>query len=180
MNSRFVVPLFIVSVLVILSTYAGGVSPANAQSGPPPTGNNHDGANAGEVIVAWDAVPEATHYRIGYVNMEIDYHFAKASCTGEWIEAFLCRCKRAKHPGNRRACRIHHPQALSGRSPRLHTSNDFVDRRKRQQRILLAQQSQVEFSDRPGWLANWHPDPSTGLFRAGDAAATRRPNLFVG
>ena len=29
------------------------------------------------------------HYRIGYVNMEVDYHFAKGSCTEEWIEAFV-------------------------------------------------------------------------------------------
>ena len=48
-----------------------------------------EGSNPGEVIVSWDAVPSATHYRIGYVNMEIDYHLAKASCTGEWIEAFV-------------------------------------------------------------------------------------------
>ena len=47
------------------------------------------GANPGEVIVSWDAVPSATHYRIGYVNMEVDYYLATASCTGEWIEAFV-------------------------------------------------------------------------------------------
>ena len=47
------------------------------------------GDNSGEVIVSWDSVPGATHYRIGYVNMEVDYHLAKASCTEEWIEAFV-------------------------------------------------------------------------------------------
>ena len=47
------------------------------------------GDNSGEVIVSWDSVPGATHYRIGYVNLEVDYHLAKASCTGEWIEAFI-------------------------------------------------------------------------------------------
>ncbi|MCY4415342.1 MAG: hypothetical protein OXE87_03400, partial [Chloroflexi bacterium] len=40
------------------------------------------GSQPGEMIISWDAVPQATYYRIGYVNMEIDYHFAKASCTG--------------------------------------------------------------------------------------------------
>ena len=30
------------------------------------------GNNSGEVVISWDAVPQATHYRIGYVNMEVD------------------------------------------------------------------------------------------------------------
>ena len=47
------------------------------------------GSDSGEVIISWDSVPGASHYRIGYVNMEIDYNLAKASCTGEWIEAFV-------------------------------------------------------------------------------------------
>ena len=47
------------------------------------------GAGSDEAILSWDAVPDATYYRIGYVNMEIDYHLAKASCTGEWLEAFV-------------------------------------------------------------------------------------------
>ena len=47
------------------------------------------GLNPGEVVVSWDAVPQATHYRIGYVNMETDYPLAKASVTGEWLEAFI-------------------------------------------------------------------------------------------
>ena len=48
-----------------------------------------EGLNPVEVVVSWDAVPEATHHRIGYVNMESDYPLAKASVTGDWIEAFL-------------------------------------------------------------------------------------------
>ena len=48
-----------------------------------------DGANAGEVVLSWDAVPDATYYRIGYVNMVKDYPLATASNTGEWIEAFV-------------------------------------------------------------------------------------------
>ena len=47
------------------------------------------GSAPDEVAVSWDTVPGATHYRVGYVNMEVDYHLAKASCTGEWIEAFV-------------------------------------------------------------------------------------------
>ena len=47
------------------------------------------GPGSGEATLSWDAVPDATHYRIGYVNMEVDFHLAKASCTGEWIEAFI-------------------------------------------------------------------------------------------
>ena len=48
-----------------------------------------DGINTGEVVISWIAVPEATYYRIGYVNMVKDYPRAKASNTGEWIEAFV-------------------------------------------------------------------------------------------
>ena len=48
-----------------------------------------NGPNAGEVTISWDAVRQATHYRIGYVNMLQDYPRAKASVTGEWIEALI-------------------------------------------------------------------------------------------
>ena len=47
------------------------------------------GPTAGEVIVSWDSVSQAAYYRIGYVNMVKDYPRAKASATGEWIEAFV-------------------------------------------------------------------------------------------
>ena len=68
--------------------YGFAVLPAMA---PTPTANIdvRAGSNAGEAVISWDAVPEATHYRIGYVNMEVDYHLAKASCTKEWSEAFV-------------------------------------------------------------------------------------------
>ena len=91
MNPRFVIPLFIVAILVLVSVYAGSVSPTKAQSGPPPTSNIEVGevSESGELVISWDAVPEATYYRIGFVNMEVDYHLAKASCTEEWIEAFV-------------------------------------------------------------------------------------------
>lgn len=48
-----------------------------------------NGPDTGEVVISWDAVSQATHYRIGYVNMVKDYPRAKASVTGEWIEAFI-------------------------------------------------------------------------------------------
>ena len=88
---RFLIPLFIVAILVISTAFVGRHIPAQAQTGPPPTSNIavNAGANAGEFVVSWDAVPAASHYRIGYVNMEVDYHLAKNSCTGEWIEAFV-------------------------------------------------------------------------------------------
>ena len=48
------------------------------------------GENDGEAIVSWDYVPEASHYRIGYLNMEVDFNLVNDhSCTGEWIEAFI-------------------------------------------------------------------------------------------
>ena len=91
MRFRFSVRLVLVTVLVILSVIAGSYYSALAQAGAPATGNMlvRDGSQPGEVIISWDAVQEATHYRIGYVNMETDYVLAKGSVTGEWIEAFI-------------------------------------------------------------------------------------------
>ena len=78
---------------LVLATAVVGVGIAFAQSGPsaPATANItvRDGINPGEVIISWDAVPSATHYRIGYVNMVTDYPLAKASATGDWINAFI-------------------------------------------------------------------------------------------
>ncbi len=46
-----------------------------------------------QAIIFWDPVPEATHYRIGYINMEVDLYLAEeASCTNEaddWLQAFI-------------------------------------------------------------------------------------------
>ena len=86
---------FLLTILaaVIAAVFAFGVSdrPASAQTGAPFTGNIivRDGTNPGEVVISFDAVPGATHYRIGYVNMETDYLLALASGTGEWKEAFI-------------------------------------------------------------------------------------------
>ena len=86
--NRSLAVLFLASLLVAI---AGCAVPASAQGGAPPVTNIQlrNGPNPGEVVISWDAVPAATHYRIGYVNMEVDYHLAKASCTEEWIEAFV-------------------------------------------------------------------------------------------
>ncbi|MXZ90422.1 MAG: S8 family serine peptidase [Chloroflexi bacterium] len=56
---------------------------------PPQNISVRDGIRSGEVIVSWDAIPEATHYRIGYVNMVTDYPLAKNSPSGEWRGAFI-------------------------------------------------------------------------------------------
>ena len=92
---RFTCLLGLACALVVIGSSfpaAGGSShTVEAQTAPRPTDNISvsEGSNPGEVVIEWDAVPEASHYRIGYVNMEVDYHLAKASCTGEWIEAFV-------------------------------------------------------------------------------------------
>ena len=69
----------------------GSAGRMSVQVGAPATDNItvREGTNPGEVVISFDAVPDATHYRIGYVNMETDYPLAKASVTGEWIEAFI-------------------------------------------------------------------------------------------
>ena len=91
MRWRFLMPAVFAAVLIALSLVIGLHHPASAQTGAPATGNIRvvDGSNPGEVVISWDAVPAATHYRIGYVNMVQDYPLAKASVTGEWIEAFV-------------------------------------------------------------------------------------------
>ena len=80
-----------VAITIIVATMATTPAPSYAQGNTPAVTNIQvaQGINPGEVIISWDAVPQATHYRIGYVNMETDYPLAKASVTGEWIEAFL-------------------------------------------------------------------------------------------
>ena len=80
-------------VALVLATALLGGGVAFAQSGnPAPATDNltvRDGPNPGEIIIAWDHVPHATHYRIGYVNMQTDYPLAKSSVTGDWINAFI-------------------------------------------------------------------------------------------
>ena len=80
-----------VSATSSLTVIGSAQSPAPTPSSPPPTTNVQvrDGPNPGEVVISWQAVPEATHYRIGYVNMVTDYPLAKASRTGNWLEAFV-------------------------------------------------------------------------------------------
>ena len=91
---RFIVPVVIVAALAILAAIISGAPPAEAQGRPPATANIQvvNGHNPGEVIISWDAVPAATHYRIGYVNMVTDHPLAKSTeggRTGNWLEAFV-------------------------------------------------------------------------------------------
>ena len=82
------VALFVAAILV---ASGNGALPASAQGTIPWATNIQvvDGPNPGEVIITWNAVAEATHYRIGYVNMDTDYPLARASATGNWREAFV-------------------------------------------------------------------------------------------
>ena len=86
-------PTLIVAVLVMATAFliVGSVALAQSGASAPATGDIavRDGINPGEVVVSWDAVTGATHYRIGYVNMETDYPLAKSSVTGDWINAFI-------------------------------------------------------------------------------------------
>ena len=91
---RFIVPVVIVATLAILAAIVSGAPPAEAQGRPPATANIQivNGHNPGEVIISWNAVPAATHYRIGYVNMVTDYPLAKSTeggRTGNWLETFV-------------------------------------------------------------------------------------------
>ena len=63
------------SIVIISVAFVSGVVPADAQSLTAPATNIQafNGHNPGEVILTWSAVAEATHYRIGCVNMDRDY-----------------------------------------------------------------------------------------------------------
>ena len=67
------------SAIIVVTDKVTPVTNIRACSGP----------DAGEAMISWDAVSAATHYRIGYVNMVQDYPRAKATVTGQWIEAFI-------------------------------------------------------------------------------------------
>ena len=84
------------------STWGHGLArlPVPGDDAPPLRGSEpitdfdvRPGENPDEVVISWDSVPEATHYRIGYVNLEVDFHLAtRASCTREpddWLQAFV-------------------------------------------------------------------------------------------
>ena len=91
MTTKKSMKLLLVALVLMSALVGGGVALAQSGSAAPATGNLtvRDGVNPGEVVLAWDHVPQATHYRIGYVNMETDYPLAKASVTGDWINAFI-------------------------------------------------------------------------------------------
>ena len=79
------------SIVIISVAFVSGVVPADAQSLTAPATNIQafNGHNPGEVVLTWNAVAEATHYRIGCVNMDRDYPRAKATVTGNWREAMV-------------------------------------------------------------------------------------------
>ena len=90
----------LVALILVAILGGGGVASAQTVASAPATANIavRDGVNPGEVIVSWDDVPGATHYRIGYVNMATDYPLAKASVTGDWINAFIYVDENARNP----------------------------------------------------------------------------------
>ena len=85
---KLVATLFVV---ILSAALVSSAVPADAQDRTPATTNIvvFNGHNPGEVVLTWDAVAAATHYRIGCVNMHRDYPRAKATVTGNWQEAFV-------------------------------------------------------------------------------------------
>ena len=84
-------PLLAIALLALVGIVVATAPPTSAQGNVSPVTNIAvcSGPSAGEVVISWDSAPQATYYRIGYVNMVKDYPRAKASATGEWIEAFV-------------------------------------------------------------------------------------------
>ena len=97
MRWRFLAPAVFAAVLIALSLAVGLPRPASAQTGTPAATNIRvvDGPNPGEVVISWDIVPAATHYRVGYVTT-VDIQRATAR-GGKWIEAFAYVDLAAEH-----------------------------------------------------------------------------------
>ena len=88
---KYTSTIFAFLLIAALTLFGASItpSPAIAQSSPPSSPMNvsaADGDNPGEVIITWDAVPNAGYYRVGWVNYN-DY----LEVTGRgrpWSEAF--------------------------------------------------------------------------------------------
>ena len=80
--------IVMVAIAVTLVGVVGIVTPATAKEQIPPATNIQvaNGLKSGEIIITWEAVPEAAYYRIGSINIDRDYSSAKAN--GDWMEAF--------------------------------------------------------------------------------------------
>ena len=119
-------------VMAIAFLVVGSIALAQSEASAPATGNIavRDGINPGEVVVSWDAVPEATHYRIGYVNMVTDYPRATASVTGDWINAFIYVDENARNipaTNGRAEYTVRRLQQDARHAFTVLTSNNFVD-----------------------------------------------------
>ena len=69
----------------------------------PPTRNIkvRDGTNPGEVVISWAYVPGATHYRIGYVNLDQDYALP-GSQRGYRVRMWMCEVDAVVYGQDRR------------------------------------------------------------------------------
>ncbi len=83
---RYIRVVFV--VLLVTGVLALGANPLTTSAQtllPEPTVG--DGPNPGEVIVSWEAIPEAKYYRVGWMA-ETDYSAALAD-NREWLDAFV-------------------------------------------------------------------------------------------
>ena len=88
---RLLKPLTALVAVIVLVAVVGSAVPAEAQSTASPPSNIaiSNGFNPGELIITWDTAHDATHYRVGCVNVDRDYPRAKATITGNWRQAFV-------------------------------------------------------------------------------------------
>ena len=80
----------ITAVLLIVSAISAAISAAfaNATIGPPPVSDVRvEPQSPSSAAVSWKPAPSATHYRIGYVNVDTDLPAALRSPTGDWRHA---------------------------------------------------------------------------------------------
>ena len=80
----------VVGLSLTLSPNAGGGGKVQAQGASPAAPANVRAANgteAGQAVVRWDAVAEATYYRIGWVSMD-EYRAVQAEEGRQWLDVF--------------------------------------------------------------------------------------------
>lgn len=85
---RYIPLALVAATLSLVIAVAIAIPVAEAQGTVPATDGfrAYNGDFAGELTVTWFEVPEAAHYRIGYVNMDTDLPAAMAA--GDWTQAF--------------------------------------------------------------------------------------------
>ncbi len=114
MKTRIATLATIIALLFIVDYATSLHQPVDAQSNhPPPTSGiqARDGNLPGQSVVSWAMVPDATHYRVGYIN-RLDYEaLLLANPNADWRQTVIFTELAAKdliHYSNRTEFTVQH------------------------------------------------------------------------